>query len=145
MCWNHAIWFCFHREKCKKQKKMRRFLKSFTSYLNNGSTSEHNSTRFGKLQWRATTFVFDNFWWLVMWPTSQHPIGWMLTSRIIVILFFFTFWSNQMIFPFWDGPWRQCLWLLLVPWYNIGVILECFNSSAITHLWICLPCLGLPF
>ena len=48
-----------------------------------------------------------------MWPSSQHPIRWMLTSRIIIILFFFTFWLNQMIFPFWDGPWsgpwRQCL------------------------------------
>ena len=28
------------------------------SYLHNGSTLEHNSNWFGKLQWRVTTFVF---------------------------------------------------------------------------------------
>jgi hypothetical protein len=39
-------------------RKMQHFSKSFTSYLHNGSTSEHNSTRFRKLQCRATILVF---------------------------------------------------------------------------------------
>ena len=113
MWWNHVVWFCFHGEKCKKkktkkkQKKTQHFLKSFTSYLNNRSTSEYNSTRFRKLQYRATTFIFDHFWQLIMWPPSQDPITWTLTGRIIIILFFFTFWSNQVRFPFLDGPWSS--------------------------------------
>ena len=61
MCWNHVVWCCFHWEKRKKQKKTRRFWKSFTSYLCNGSTLEHNSNWFGKLQSSATTFVFWPF------------------------------------------------------------------------------------
>jgi heme/copper-type cytochrome/quinol oxidase subunit 2 len=47
-----------------------------------------------------------------MWPWPQHPIGWTLTGIIILILFFFAFWSNQMRFPFLDkysGPWKQYL------------------------------------
>jgi len=35
-----------------------------------------------------------------MWPSSWHPLGWILIGRIIIILFFFTFWSNQLWFPF---------------------------------------------
>ena len=61
MCWNHVVWCCFHWEKCKKPKKTRHFWKSFTSYLCNGSTLEHNSNRFKKLQSRATTFIFWPF------------------------------------------------------------------------------------
>ena len=49
------------RKMQKKRKKMRHFSKSFTSYLHNESNSEHNSTRFGKLQCRATTFVLTIF------------------------------------------------------------------------------------
>ena len=41
----------------KKQKKTRRFSKSFTSYLHNHSILEHNLNRFWKLQCRATTIV----------------------------------------------------------------------------------------
>ena len=40
---------------------MRHFSKSFTSYLHNRSTSEHNSNRFRKLQQRTTTQVFGPF------------------------------------------------------------------------------------
>ena len=49
------------RKMQKTKKEMWCFSKSFTSYLHNGSTSEHNSNRFGKLQHRATTFVFWPF------------------------------------------------------------------------------------
>ena len=64
------MWFGFvfiEKNAKKKQKKMRCFSKSFTSYLHNRSTSEHNSTRFRKLQCRATTFVFGN------WSCDQPP------------------------------------------------------------------------
>ena len=51
----------FSWRKMQKTKKMRRFSKSFTSYLHNHSTLEHNLNRFWKLQCRATTFVFVLF------------------------------------------------------------------------------------
>ena len=51
-----------------------------------------------------------------MWPSPWHPIGWTLTGIIILILFFTTFWSNYIRFPFWSicrgpwhGPWKLCL------------------------------------
>ena len=72
MWWNHLIWCCSHGEKCKKQKKTRRFSKSFTSYLHIRSTSEHNSTRFGKLQCRATSFIFWPF--LVIGHVTTLPM-----------------------------------------------------------------------
>ena len=49
------------RKMQKKTKKTRCFSKSFTSYLHNGSTLEHNLNRFWKLQFRATTFSSDLF------------------------------------------------------------------------------------
>ena len=59
MWWNRLIWFCFYGEKCQnKTKKMQCSEKSFTSYLHNSTTSEHNSTRSGELQCKATSFVF---------------------------------------------------------------------------------------
>jgi len=48
----------FIKKNAKNKKKMRRFWKSFTSYLHNRNTLEHNSIRFWKLQCSATTFVF---------------------------------------------------------------------------------------
>ena len=51
----------FSWRKTQKTKQTRRFSISFTSYLHNRSTSEHNSNRFGKLQHRATTFLFWPF------------------------------------------------------------------------------------
>ena len=47
-------------EKCKRLKKVT-WETFFTSYLHNGSTLEHNSNRFRKLQCRATTFVLAIF------------------------------------------------------------------------------------
>ena len=49
------------RKMQKTKKKTQRFWKSFTSYLYNHSTLEHNWNRFWKLQCRATTFVFVPF------------------------------------------------------------------------------------
>jgi hypothetical protein len=110
MCWNHVVCCCFHREKRKIQKKTRRFQKSLTSYLHNGSTLWQNSNWFLKLQCRATTFVFWPF--LVIGHVTNIPI-WTLTCKIIIMLFFFTFWSNQVRFPFlgiYRGPWNR-------PWH----------------------------
>jgi hypothetical protein len=45
-------------EKNTKRSKKAGGEKNITSYLQNRSTSEHNSNRFKKLQCRATTFVF---------------------------------------------------------------------------------------
>ena len=53
--------FFSSRKMQKNKKKTRRFSKSFTSYLHNHSTLEHNLNRFWKLQCRATTFVFVPF------------------------------------------------------------------------------------
>jgi len=60
-----------------------------------------------------------------MWPP---PIRWTLTWKIICILFFFTFSSDQIRFPFWDiyrgpwyGPWMQCLVI-----YTICIFLRIF-------------------
>ena len=48
----------FSLRKCKRQK-TQHWGKSLRSYLHNGSTLEHNTNWFQKLQWRATTFVFS--------------------------------------------------------------------------------------
>jgi len=101
MWWNHVIWCCFHQKKCKKQKKMQCFWKSFMLYLHNESTLEHNSNCFWKLQFRATTLVFYHFRQLVMWPPSWQPIQWTVIGKTICMLFFFTFWVYQLRFPFW--------------------------------------------
>ena len=53
-----CLMFFFHWEKCKRQK-AQHWGKSLRSYLHNGSTLEHNTNWFQKLQWRATTFVFS--------------------------------------------------------------------------------------
>ena len=37
--------------------------------------------------------LFIHFYELDMWPTSQQPMAWTLTHRIIMILYFLTFWS----------------------------------------------------
>ena len=61
----------FSWRKMQKTKKKQCFWKSFTSYLHNHSTLEHNLNRFWKLQCRATTFLFlYHFWQMVMWPPS---------------------------------------------------------------------------
>ena len=92
MWWNHLIWCCSHGEKCKKQKKTRRFSKSFTSYLHIRSTSEHNSTRFGKLQCRATSFIFWPFL-VIGHVTTLSMTYWMDPDRqthpCVVVLHFF--------------------------------------------------------
>ena len=62
--------FVFIEKNAKNKKKTRCFSKSFTSSLHNGSTSEHNSTRFRKLQCRATTFVLTIFG---NWSCDQPP------------------------------------------------------------------------
>ena len=51
----------FMEKNAKNKKKMQCFSKSFTSYLHNRSTLEHNLNRFWKLQCRATTFIFVPF------------------------------------------------------------------------------------
>ena len=58
MCWDYVVWCFLHWEKCKRQK-AQHWGKSLRSYLHNGSTLEHNTNWFQKLQWRATTFVFS--------------------------------------------------------------------------------------
>ena len=60
------------RKMQKKKKKLQCFSKSFTSYLHNRSTSEHNSTRLGKLQCMATSFVFCPF--LVIGHVTTLPM-----------------------------------------------------------------------
>ena len=60
----------FMEKNIKNKKKMRHFSKSFTSYLHNGSTVEHISNRFTKLQCRATTFIFAIFG---HWSCDQQP------------------------------------------------------------------------
>ena len=69
MYWNYVVWCCFHWEKCKRPKTQHRG-KSLMSDLHNGSTLEHNSNWFRKLQWRATTFVFSIF---RNWSCDQQP------------------------------------------------------------------------
>jgi len=99
-------------EKNAEEKKTQCFWKSFTSYLHNGRTLEHNYNWFWKLQCRTATFIFSHFRKLVMWPPSQQPIGWTLTCIIIDILVSSTFWSSSMIFFFLDKynePWKQYL------------------------------------
>ena len=43
---------------------------------------------------------FDHFGKLVMWPPSQWPIRWTLTSIMTLVLVSSTFWSFSIIFPF---------------------------------------------
>ena len=85
---------------------MRRFSKSFTSYLHKGSTLEHDLNRFWKLQFRATTFVFDLFLEFGHVTTPQSPIGWTLIGIIIIIFFFLTFRSKTTHISFFGHlPW----------------------------------------
>ena len=67
---------------------MRRFLKYFTSYLHNRSTLEHDFNRFWKLQFRATTFIYDLF--LEFGHVTTHPITyWLDPNRYNHLIFFF--------------------------------------------------------
>ena len=80
------------RKMQKTKKKTRRFSKSFTSYLHNRSTSKHNSTRFEKLQCRATIFAFSPF--VVIGHVTTLPMTyWMHPDRqnhpCLVFLHFF--------------------------------------------------------
>ena len=95
----------------KIQKKKQCFSKSFTSYLHNGSTSEHNSTRFRKLQCRATTFILTTFGnWSCDHPNIPSDKLRKVESSLSS---FFTVWSKQVRFPFWVGPWiRPWRWCL---------------------------------
>jgi len=111
MWWNYLVWFCFHGEKCKKQKKTRHFSKSFTSYLHNQSTLEHNLNRFWKLQFRATTFVVDLF--LEFGHVTSLPMThWLDSDRYnhLYVLFLHFLDKNHQYFPFWTstpGPWMH--------------------------------------
>ena len=69
------------------KKKMQHFSKYFTSYLHNGSTLQHNLDRFWKLQFRATTFIFDLF-------LEFGHVTTLLIDIIIIIFFLFTFGSE---------------------------------------------------
>ena len=105
------IWFCFHGEKCKKQKKTRHFSKSFPSYLHNWSTLEHNLNRFWKLQFRATTFI------VVLFLEFRHVTTLPMTSWLdpdrynhLYVLFLHFLARNHQYFPFWTstlGPWMH--------------------------------------
>jgi hypothetical protein len=71
------MWCCFHGEKHKKHKKRQCSEKSFTSYLRNRNTLEHNSNRFWKLQSRSITLVFLNILgnWSCDHPPTTHQMN----------------------------------------------------------------------
>ena len=52
---------CTHQEAISNCQVSHSWQTFFASYLHNGSTLEHNSNRFRKLQYRATPFVFGYF------------------------------------------------------------------------------------
>ena len=79
----------FMEKNAKNQKKTRRWEKSFTLYLHNGSTLEHDSNRFWKLHCRATTFIFLHVTTLIAWT---------LICFIILILVSSAVWSSPIIF-----------------------------------------------
>ena len=66
---------------------------------NNRSTSEHNSTRFGKLQCMATSFVFDYFWSCDHPPNDLLDGPWQAKSS--VSCFSSLFYQNRWNFLFW--------------------------------------------
>ena len=86
---------------------MRCFSKSFTSYLHNQSTLEHNLNRFWKLQFRATTFIVDLF--LEFGHVTSLPMTYWLDSdryNHLYVLFlhflqYFSFWTST------PGPWMH--------------------------------------
>ena len=89
---------------CKKKKKTGHFSKSFTLYLHKGSTLEHDVNRFSKLQFRATTFVFDLF--LEFGHVTTLPITYWLDpdSYNHHYLLFPHFWvKNYRYFLFWTS------------------------------------------
>ena len=103
MWWNYVVWF-------------------FQNLL-------HHISKTGTLQnsIRLQISFFDHSWQLVMWPPSQHPIAWTLTDGIIIILFFFPSWSNQVKFHFLDGPWSK------VPASHTPFI---FFSDVLVIIWL---------
>jgi len=123
----------FIEKNTKKQKKKQHFWKSFISYLDNGSTLAHNSNWFSKLQCRATTFVFYHFRQLVMWPPSQHPIGWTLIDEIICILFFFTLLVRSGKISFWGYMQRTLIWTFnAVPDDVYTILLDMYSGPTLT-------------
>ena len=87
----------------KRKKKTQHFSKSFSSYLHNRSTSEHNSNRFRKLQQRTTTQIFGPclvIGHVTTIPTHQVDPNRQNHSHLV----FLHFWSNKVSFPFWGRP-----------------------------------------
>ena len=92
------------------------FWKSFTSYLHNRTTLKHNSNWFWKLQCNATIFPFFLLFLEIGHVTTLPTTHCRDPDRYDhSYLVFFTFWSKQVIFPFWSictgpwhGPWKQC-------------------------------------
>ena len=97
---------------------------AFQNLLPHIFTMEYFRTYFKRIQ-DATVQGYNScffyFWTLVMWPTFQQPIAWTLTGTIILILFFFTFWSNWVRFHFWG--------ICLRPWHGL------WKQPPIVHTW----------
>ena len=92
----------FIEKNAKNKKKTRCFSKSFALYLHNGSTLEHDSNRFWKLQCRATTFVFLTI--LGNWSCDHHPSNPLhgpLHISSFLSWFLPVFDHIQSYFPFW--------------------------------------------
>ena len=106
----------------RKMEKWKKLCSTFQNLL-------HHISKTGTLQnsIRLQLSFFDHFWQLVMWPPSQHPIAWTLTDGIIIILFFFTSWSNQVKFHFLDGRWSK------VPASHTPFI---FFSDVLVIIWL---------
>ena len=83
----------------------------FTSYLHNGSTLEHNSNRFRKLQCRATTLILAIF---SNWSCDHHPNMllndlWQAESSLSWFSWLFGHTRSYFHLGPWHGPWRQTL------------------------------------
>ena len=91
--------FVFMEKNAKNKKKTQHFSKSFTSYLHKGSTLEHDLNRFWKLQFRATTFVFDLFlefitYWLDPDRYNHHYL--LFPHFWVKNYWYFLFWTSTL-------------------------------------------------
>ena len=110
----------FIKKNAKNKKKMQCFWKSFTSYLHNRSTLEHNANRFWKLQCSATTFVF------ILFLEIGH-VTTLLTTHCMdpdrYNHLYLVFLHLSVIFYFWGictGPWHEpCQQCPIIHWLYV--------------------------
>ena len=84
---------CFHWERCKRQRHSTKKNLLCHIFTMGALWSIIQADLRKQSEGLQLFFFFFYFYKLVMWPTTQQPMAWTLTHRIIMILYFLTSWS----------------------------------------------------